>query len=96
VTTQYIKGFNLIRQPIPLYLKFFCKTIRLWIGIFASDEPFGDIKLVPLGRKMACFADCQNDWPLCAKRLAAVIKWRQSSLLAAPPDFASGRGYGEC
>src|SRR5260221_5723927 len=37
-----------------------------------------------------------NVWPLCATRLAAVIKWRQSSLLAAPPDFASGRGYGEC
>src|SRR6266700_3547690 len=41
-------------------------------------------------------ADCQKVWPLSAKRLAAVMKWRQSSLLAAPPDFASGRGYGEC
>ena len=41
-------------------------------------------------------ADCQNVWPFSAKRLAAVMKWRQSSLLAAPPDFASGRGYGEC
>jgi len=50
----------------------------------------------PFRESFRIFADCQNVWPFSAKRLAAVIKWRQSPLLAAPPDFASGRGYGEC